>query len=109
MHAVVRQGNISLESGDTAAALEAAAQVRAMLAVLGVDPLDEHWCRTDTDNTAAHEALDVLVRAELERRQQARKDKDWAIADEVRDRLNIAGVEVTDTPNGPEWSLKSGR
>ncbi|MCX5043261.1 cysteine--tRNA ligase [Aldersonia sp. NBC_00410] len=109
VHAVVRNGNKALESGDTAGAVEAAAQVRGMLAILGVDPLDEHWARDEADATAAHDALDVLVRAELDRRQQARKDKDWTIADEVRDRLSTAGIEVTDTPNGPEWSLKSGR
>ena len=57
------------------------------------------------DSTAVA-ALDVLVRADLDRRAQARKDKDWAVADEVRDRLAEAGVEVTDTPDGAQWSLR---
>ena len=51
-------------------------------------------------------ALDVLVQAELERRSTARAEKDWAVADEVRDRLAAAGVEVTDTADGAKWSLK---
>ena len=50
-------------------------------------------------------ALDVLVGAELERRAAARAAKDWATADEVRDRLAAAGVEVTDTPDGAQWAL----
>ena len=42
-------------------------------------------------------------------RQIARAEKNWAVADEVRDRMAKAGIEVTDTPNGPEWSLKAGQ
>ena len=71
--------------------------VRAMMGVLGVDPLDEHWLE-GSDETDAMSALDVLVHAELGRRAQARADKDWATADAVRDRMSEAGIEVTDTP-----------
>ncbi|SIR67012.1 cysteine--tRNA ligase [Williamsia sterculiae] len=105
IHGVVRAGNTALESGDLDHARELAAQVRAMMGVLGVDPLDPHWCNGD-DDSAAISALDVLVRAELGRRATARAEKDWAVADAVRDRLAEAGVEVTDTPDGPQWQLK---
>ena len=105
VHNVVRHGNTALESGDGAAALAAASSVRAMMGVLGVDPLDEHWA-TAGDDSAATSALDVLVRAELQRRADARAAKDWATADGVRDRLAQAGVEVTDTPDGAQWALK---
>ncbi|CCF61264.1 cysteine--tRNA ligase [Nocardia cyriacigeorgica] len=104
IHHVVHEGNKALDAGVLDTAREHAGQVRGMLAILGVDPLDPQW-HTPGDSTAATAALDVLVNAELERRQQARADKDWATADAVRDRLHAAGVEVTDTPNGPEWSL----
>jgi cysteinyl-tRNA synthetase len=104
IHHVVHQGNKALEAGAVDAAQDLAGQVRAMLGILGVDPLDPHWY-TPEDNSAALDALDVLVRAELERRQQARADKDWPSADAARDRLQAAGIEVTDTANGPEWSL----
>ena len=42
----------------------------------------------------------------LEARNQARADKDWARADELRDHLDAAGVEVRDGPQGSEWSWK---
>ncbi|MCQ4117597.1 cysteine--tRNA ligase [Rhodococcus tibetensis] len=109
VHGRVREGNIALEGGDLEGAREVASQVRAMMGILGVDPLDPHWTQDTADASAATDALDVLVRAELERRQSARAEKNWAVADEVRDRLIRAGVEVTDTPNGPEWSLKAGQ
>lgn len=109
IHGRVRDGNIALESGNVERAREIASLVRAMTAILGIDPLDPHWQQDTTADTAVTEALDVLVRAELERRQQARAEKNWAVADEVRDRLTKAGITVTDTPNGPEWSLEAGQ
>ncbi|MGW5525217.1 cysteine--tRNA ligase [Gordonia sp. NPDC003950] len=106
IHNTVRAGNTALDGGDGPAALAAASSVRAMMSILGVDPLDAHWHSDAADDSAATSALDVLVRAELTRRAQARTDKDWATADAVRDRLAEAGIEVTDTPDGAQWSLK---
>ena len=105
IHATVTLGNTALESGDLPAAVEHAGSVRAMLDILGVDPLDPHWSSDSGSDAAALGALGVLVEAELERRATAKATKDWAVADEIRDRLAQAGVDVTDTPNGPEWSL----
>ncbi len=104
VHGCVREGNSALEAGEHQAAIGAAGSVRAMLDVLGLDPLDPHWASRDA-SPAVQQALDVLVGAELERRQHARAARDFATADEVRDRLAAAGVEVTDTPDGPQWSI----
>ena len=89
----------------TQAALAAASTVRAMMGILGVDPLDDRWAGA-ADESATTSALDVLVQAELQRRADARVAKDWATADAVRDRLAQAGIEVTDTPDGAQWALK---
>ncbi|WP_405179309.1 cysteine--tRNA ligase [Nocardia sp. NBC_01377] len=104
VHRVVHDGNKALESGSIDEARELAGQVRGMLSILGVCPFDPRWY-SGKDHSTALDALDVLVRAELDRRQQARADKDWASADAARDRLQNAGIEVTDTSDGPEWSL----
>lgn len=104
IHGTVKTGNIALESGDHESALKSASSVRAMLDILGVDPLAKHWA-DGGDDSEKTSALDVLVRAELQRRTTARSEKNWAVADEVRDRLALAGIEVTDTPDGPQWSL----
>ncbi|MCF8570013.1 cysteine--tRNA ligase [Gordonia sp. HY002] len=106
VHNAVREGNTALESGDAASASAIAGSVRAMTAILGTDPLDDHWSASGTDE-ASTAALDVLIGAELERRAAARAAKDWPVADEVRDRLAAAGVEVTDTPDGAQWALKT--
>lgn len=83
-----------------------AARVRAMLDVLGLDPADQVWATgggREVERLTG--AVDALVGALLERRQQARASKDYATADAVRDQLQAAGIEVEDTPDGPKWSL----
>lgn len=107
IHSTRAEGNRALEAGDHQAALARAGEIRCMMGILGCDPLDERW-KTRDETAAALNAVDVLVRAELQRRDDARRDRDWTQADEIRDRLKAAGVEVTDTAEGPQWALMDG-
>ena len=107
VHSARAEGNRALDTGDHGAALAAAGAVRAMLAILGCDPLDECWESRD-ETSAALAAIDVLTRWALDGRAEARAQCDWARADQIRDRLNEAGIEVTDTADGPQWSLGEG-
>ncbi|MEH3032605.1 MAG: cysteine--tRNA ligase [Aeromicrobium erythreum] len=106
LQAVIATGNKLLAAGDSAELRDALGSVRAMLDVLGVDPLAPHWSGA-TSGGGTQAALDSLVRALLDQRQQARADRDFATADRVRDQLSAAGVEVEDTPQGPRWSVRS--
>jgi cysteinyl-tRNA synthetase len=106
VHAAVREGNTALDAGDHAGALAAAGRVRAMTDVLGLDPLDRQWAAGDTTQDAAAGALAALVDDLLAQRAAARAARDFATADEVRDRLTAAGVSVEDSPDGPTWTLK---
>jgi cysteinyl-tRNA synthetase len=103
----VREGNKLLADGDTPALREVASSVRAMLAVLGLDPFDPHWSAGASSGAEAKltAVVDVLVGALLEQRSAARAAKDFATADAIRDRLKAAGIELEDTPRGPQWSL----
>ncbi|WP_137293643.1 cysteine--tRNA ligase [Nocardioides dongxiaopingii] len=85
----------------------AAAQVRAMLGVLGLDPADPAWGGGTGDDAALTAAVDALVAGLLEQRAEARAAKDYARADVIRDQIKAAGIEVEDTPTGPKWSLNS--
>ena len=107
VHAARADGNRALEAGDHDTALAKAGEIRAMTAILGCDPLDPLW-ETRDETAAALAAVDVLVAAELRRRDDARRDRDWAGADEIRDRLKDAGIDVTDTADGPQWALADG-
>ncbi|MBV7295898.1 cysteine--tRNA ligase [Corynebacterium sp. TAE3-ERU12] len=104
IHNAVRRGNQLLADG-SAEATQVAGQVRAMCAILGFDPCAEQWASASSDDDGAHRALDILVQEQLELRTAARAERDWATADAVRDRLAHAGIEVTDTPDGPQWAL----
>ncbi len=51
--------------------------------------------------------LDVeKIEGLIEDRKQARKDKNWARADECRDELTQMGVVLEDTTQGTEWKIK---
>ncbi len=105
LYDTVREGNRLLAAGEDAA--PAAAAVSAMLDVLGVHPADPAWAGAGSSDTEERltAAVDALVTGLLEERTQARNDKDWARADAIRDRIKAAGVEITDTPDGPVWSV----
>ena len=107
VHTEVRAGNTALDAGDRAAASAAAASVRAMTGILGLDPLDPQWLVGSGVDDAAIGALSTLVEDLLVRRTEARARRDFAEADEVRDRLTAAGVSVEDGPDGPTWTLKN--
>jgi cysteinyl-tRNA synthetase len=103
IHETVRQGNTALAADDDEAVAGALGSVRAMLGVLGLDPLDPQWASAGDQELAG--ATDGLVSLALEQRQAARARKDYAAADAIRDRLAALGVQVEDTPQGPRWEL----
>jgi len=50
--------------------------------------------------------LDPEVEALVEKRQQARREKNWALADQIRDDLKARGIVLEDTPQGVRWYYK---
>ena len=44
----------------------------------------------------------------IQRREQARQDKDWQAADEARDELIRLGIQIIDTATGPVWKPVGG-
>ena len=50
------------------------------------------------------DSLDSKVEAMIEARQAARKAKNFAEADRIRDELKAMGITLMDTPRGVKWS-----
>ena len=46
---------------------------------------------------------DPAVEAKIMARQDAKKARNFAEADRIRDELKAAGIEVTDIPHGAKW------
>lgn len=117
LHRAVKTGHSALASGDIAAAAAQALQLRAMLDVLGLDPADSAWGASDSGASAgagsknrkdpSADCLKSLVAALLEQRCAAKQSRDWARADALRDLLEASGLQITDTPTGATYRVKS--
>jgi cysteinyl-tRNA synthetase len=81
----------------------AAADALLGLHLNDLDPaaLERRRSAADLD-TAEIETIERLIAD----RTQARKEKNWPRADEIRAELDRLDVQVTDTPTGPAWHLR---
>ncbi|MCW2695728.1 MAG: cysteinyl-tRNA synthetase [Modestobacter sp.] len=104
VHDTVREGNSALADGDDARVADLLGSVRAMLGVLGLDPLDPQWA-SGGDDQRLTSVTDGLVALALEQRAAARARKDYASADAIRNQLGALGVQVEDTSQGTRWEL----
>lgn len=104
LHDTVREGNRALAAGQDTA--DHGRAVEAMLDVLGLHPADPAWAAGPSAATdKLTHAVDVLVAGLLDQRAEARAAKDFAAADAIRDRIKAAGIDIEDTPTGPQWSI----
>lgn len=70
--------------------------------VFDVLGLKEEQASAGGDNHILAETVALLINL----RRDAKANKDWATADKIRDELNEIGIELKDTKDGVEWSLK---
>ena len=65
--------------------------------VLGLKTQNE----ANESSDAYHKAIDLLLNIRLE----AKKNKDWATSDKIRNELTAIGFEIKDTKDGFEWKI----
>ena len=90
---LVRDINNAIASGAKKATLEACADMFDQL----TDVLGLVYNRKE-------EVLDSEIEQLIEKRTEARKNKDFKTADEIRDQLKEMGIILEDTPQGVKWS-----
>jgi cysteinyl-tRNA synthetase len=107
VHACVRDGNQALAASDKTGVRLSLDRLRAMLDVLGLDPLAPPWtgARGGSDERL-RQVVDALVKLTLQQRDAARARRDYATSDAIRDGLEQIGIAVEDTGEGPRWELK---
>jgi cysteinyl-tRNA synthetase len=94
---LVTAGNQELEAGRTAAAAAARTMVVELAGVLGFDLTQVGV----SDESLVH----GLVTELLTLRSEAREQRDFAMADRIRERLHKLGVEIEDSRDGTRWHL----
>ena len=86
---------------DHEAVEKARTALKTIMDILGI--LEEVWEKTDSpDDKSYNDLMDVILAV----RQTARKEKMYKIADEIRDRLDAAGIVIEDTPTGARWKRR---
>ncbi len=88
---LVKAANTAVSSASKGMLEEALSALTELTDVLGID-LDE-----DEDGGIPQEITDLV-----EQRAAAKKNKDYAEADRIRDLITSKGYSVKDTPNGPQ-------
>ena len=72
-----------------------------LLGILRKDP--DVWLGYNQSSNPEKEEIEGLIN----QRNEARRDKDFKLADEIRDKLKIKGIEIEDTKNGTIWRKDS--
>jgi cysteinyl-tRNA synthetase len=88
-----------LSRGDYKAITDSLAKVDE---VLGIMQFDRRRSRPEATDVARPKE-DSEIRALVNERERARKLKDYARADAIREKLSERGIVVQDTPEGPIW------
>ncbi len=88
-----------LKTEDMAKANGLAVRLKELASVLGLLEQDpESFLQGDTNSDEAAE-----IEALIKQRNEAKANKNWAVADEVRDKLKAMNIVLEDTPNGTIW------
>jgi cysteinyl-tRNA synthetase len=87
------------------AAREALAASAAVLGLL-TTPVAVYRDRTRARRLAARRLSPDVIEDKLKARTEARQNKDFARADEIRGELTQLGVDVADAPEGSTWSIR---
>lgn len=104
LHDLVREGNKRLEAVQTGDGDAATELVKLVTAFLEMTTTLGFTFASATPDSAL---LGALIEYLLALREEARAEKAFARADQIRDRLTALGVVVEDTPAGPRWRLTS--
>jgi cysteinyl-tRNA synthetase len=111
LQSLARELNSAKAAGDTAAAALLAGELKALAGVLGILAYEPAaWLSMRSEVTAGEAAGDGLsdeqISSLVEARVAARRAKNWAESDRIRDELTAKGVILEDGAGGTTWRRK---
>ena len=111
LQSLARELNTAKAAGRGTAAAVLAGELKALAGVLGLLTHDAAaWLSTGSELTAGQAAADKLgderIDTLVEARVAARRARNWAESDRIRDELAAAGVILEDGPAGTTWRRK---
>lgn len=90
-------GTQPITEAEAQVALEALERIDAVLGVIGLA------AREQEESTS--EELEQWVEERLAARREARRARDFALADQIRDEITARGISIEDTPTGTRWKV----
>lgn len=101
LYDLVREINSARRGDNLAHALELAAELKAMGRILGIcqAPPEQFFQGAGSDGGISAEDVEEMIR----RRLDARKNKNFALSDEIRDTLKEQGIILEDSKDGTTW------
>ena len=104
---LARECNRVTKSGEAGAEQNAAQLARLLVRLGGVLGLLQGDAEAFLQSGSAGAEVDAgAIDALVAQRRQARADKDWALADEIRDKLTAMDVVVEDGADGSRWRIE---
>lgn len=104
---LARECNRVAKSGEAGAEQNAAQLARLLVRLGGVLGLLQGDAEAFLQSGSAGAEVDVdAIDALVAQRRQARADKNWALADEIRDKLTAMDVVVEDGTDGSRWRIE---
>jgi cysteinyl-tRNA synthetase len=91
----IRDANIAIDSGR----ISASDAEGLKTALMKIDPVLDIFPKRD-------QVLDADIERMIEQRQAARKSRNFAESDRIRDELLAKGIVLEDTPGGVRWRRK---
>ena len=104
---LVKEINKSIDAGGYTTtledAVEAMKELGAVFGILQMEP--EQYLKKEKLADGTIDLSEDEIKRLIEERAEARRRKDWARADEIRDSLSEKGITIDDTPEGTVWRV----
>ncbi len=97
-HSAVIAGRTACDSTAVAAAQKVYIELAEILGIV-ICPAGK---ANESNSQLVAQLMDIIIAV----RQEARRKKDWATADQIRQQLGQAGILLEDSPQGVRWKMK---